>query len=211
MNQHTTDSKTVYILLKDLPNINKGAELVWNGNEYTCPDNYLGTAKLNQRLVEGNPAWFEKKKLKEAEETKRIEVRNFRRFGGGNYGVTISHNIPEEKYDAVKRAIEQVLNNEVPDIPTLSRQESFGRFNCEGKVVPENKPKDNIQDMTEKEANDIIDNVLNQYKDAPKEEVKPLPKQMWNPISRQVHDERNDCNEHNCVEYNPLNKEHSLK
>jgi len=64
---HTTDSKTVYILLQDLPNIDKGAELVWNGNEYTCPDKFGGIAKLHKLLVERCYPWF---KLKEAEQPK---------------------------------------------------------------------------------------------------------------------------------------------
>ncbi len=47
-----------YILLKDLPNLDRGAVLTWNGTEYVSPDKYLGQAKLNQRLVEGSKDWF---------------------------------------------------------------------------------------------------------------------------------------------------------
>jgi len=144
---NTTDSKTVFQWTDDLV-----AEF--------C--NYFRNIPITEVCKENQFEKFKQSKLKEAEETKRIEVRSFKRFGGGNYGVTISHNIPEEKYDAVKRAIEQVLNNEVPDIPTLDRQ-NFGeriitspdgsfpdihqRWCVGTQDIFNDKPKDTIQDI----------------------------------------------------------------
>lgn len=56
---------------------------------------------------------FKEKKIKEAEEPKRIEVLVFEpQYGNfeNEYIVKLNSGIPEEKYEAVKKAIEEVLN-----------------------------------------------------------------------------------------------------
>jgi len=171
-NSNITDSKTVYILLKDLPNIDKGAELVWNGNEYTCPDKFGGIAKLHKLLVERCYPWFEKKKLKEAEVPKRIEVKVLDYKGWSvnddgrterqRYEFSLTDFIPDGKVDGLKKAIESFLNNEASDIPTLSRQDSGKTFEAPAHLL-EGHPKCKSDTIQDKEINtkDVFHNFLN--------------------------------------------------
>lgn len=52
------------------------------------------------------------KQSKEQVEEKRIEVRDLKIVGGNVYGIILSKEIPPEKYEAVKQAIERELNGE---------------------------------------------------------------------------------------------------
>lgn len=58
--------QTVYILQKDLPNVNAGAEikLSRHGNCYNCIDKNGLTASFQRKLIECNPEWFKKEQPK---------------------------------------------------------------------------------------------------------------------------------------------------
>ena len=121
MNNSNKQQK-VYILLKDLPDHEKGTEFYWdstrgkyktlletvNGAEpYSC---YMGI------FVENNPEWFKEKQQPIVEE--RIVVDYFMDANmvgyktDNGYAFVTSKPIPKEKHEAVKQAIEIVLNNE---------------------------------------------------------------------------------------------------
>lgn len=57
-NNHTIK----YKLLKDLPNVNAGAEIKMSrrGIMYTCEDKNGQSASFAIKLIENNPEWFEK-------------------------------------------------------------------------------------------------------------------------------------------------------
>jgi len=115
---------------------------------------------------------FEQSKLKEAEVPKRVKmIKSYNKVGGGiKFEADIVGDITSTQISAIKEFMEKVLNNEVPDIPTLSRQEggliskdavnvfpydkiTTDLYKQEGEKnmkelisLFENKPKDNIQD-----------------------------------------------------------------
>lgn len=109
-----------YILLKDLPDAKAGIELEYDGNDSydyksnrttnNTDDNTISWYK--KEFVENNPEWF---KLKE--EDKRFVISDFlpdvsMKNGLGTwYSVFSNFPIPQEKYPAIKLAIEQAINN----------------------------------------------------------------------------------------------------
>jgi len=319
---NTTDSKTVFhktTLIKCqsghyLAFFNHRDDILANGENRVEALENLDT--LYEMVME-----YEQSELKQAEQPKRIEVKALDYKGWSvnddgrterlRYEFSSTDFIPDSKVDGLKKAIESFLNNEVPDIPTLSRQGISYRdvLKAHGNGVDifnkealdewmKGKPKDTIQDKgdweivsfesihgevlklenfkyrSETSSISDIDFLLKHYsirsvrrlsdnvvfsvgdkigwgihksyettllgfeiqdgrlkfndserpehcgwvdflnavdlhkKLPPKEEVKP--KQMWHKVVG-VHDEQVLCVSHGCVEYNPLNKEHSLK
>jgi len=132
---NTTDSKTVFQWTDDL--VKEYAMHMSIGKYSDLP---LGESRIEH---------FKQSKLKEAEVGKRKTVLVMPLITDGWYQFVVSddYKIPEEKYEAVKQAIEQVLNNEVPDIPTLTRQDKDDEFVKHLMKMPDlNKSSDTIQD-----------------------------------------------------------------
>lgn len=112
-----------YILLKPLPDGSiPGDEYVKQGDLYrnrrlfkdnTSP--VIEDIALFTWQVEGNPDWFSIQQPKE-KLPKRIEVDEFayryNKNGFSLYEIITTDDIPEEKYEAVKQAIEKEINNE---------------------------------------------------------------------------------------------------
>ena len=103
---------STYILQKDLPNLNVGAEFIWDNEKrlyvYAVDPSYQSFTAL---IVESSQ-WFAPKK----EEKIEIEVLgnitlNFVNSAEKGLFIKSSHTIPPEKYEAVKKAIEFVLND----------------------------------------------------------------------------------------------------
>jgi len=118
-----TDNKT-YILQKDLPDAKAGTELIFDGencydynSDRTDTTDNVTISWYKKHFVENNPEWF---KLKQQPvEDKRIVISELSRantFGenGFRYDFYTDKNIPQERYEAVKQAIERELNNEKP-------------------------------------------------------------------------------------------------
>ena len=125
-NTNTTDNR-IYVLLKDLPYVNAGAEYSLTENKtYHCSAaKFKGSITgdtLHVDSVENNPEWF---KEKQQPIEKRIVINNLwcaSKFLN-NYGFNTSIPIPEEKYEAVKQAIEKTLNGEM-DNPAPQPQDT---------------------------------------------------------------------------------------
>lgn len=120
--------KASYVLLKDLPNVNSGASLfITKDGNYECSDKYEGIARFQRTVVENHPEWFgliayaATSPQPKPEQPKRIEVTFSKNRGIaisrplGEYSVRSSNQIPEEKFPAIKEAIERVLNDRVTD------------------------------------------------------------------------------------------------
>lgn len=105
---------------------NSKTEFQWDDNVVKdfynfCYNNVFKQPTYPEEMIEK----FKGEKLKEAEEPKRIEVVGIYYLDKDcNYEFTTTEPIPAEKHEAVKKAIEWVLNNEVSDIPTLSSRDS---------------------------------------------------------------------------------------
>ena len=128
----TTDNK-VYILQKDLPRIKAGSEGIVNESGILCFTKKVDGAvsmpayAFPPQDIIDFPDWF---KLKEAEEDKRIVVMDFHKGHSNSievwYYLATNIEAPQEKYEAVKKAIEFVINDtkRAESIPTLDRQDS---------------------------------------------------------------------------------------
>ena len=140
-----------YILLKDLPDGSMvGDEYAKYGDQYRnerfrkdkCP--VIEDAAWFTWQVENNPSWF---KLKEQVEEKRIEVGRFsiqKTFGKSLdnvvYEFSCNNPIPTKKYEAVKQAIEMVLN----------KKDKWDKLNRELDAALESVPTPEPQDSKEK-------------------------------------------------------------
>lgn len=108
---NTNTQPKVYVLLKDLPTCKSGAL-------FTEDDSCAGYSSIEEyqtwfptEFIENNPEWF-KEKQQPIEE--RIIVTMFAPYSDNDcyFSLSFSKPIHEEKHEAVKQAIEQVLNNE---------------------------------------------------------------------------------------------------
>ena len=112
-----------YILMKDLPGAKIGREIVDEGlfvfREPTTRAERM--YRFNEDEILNNPTWF---KLKEEA---RIEIDFIAKVQNSfNYGVKIGFNKPilEEKYPLIKKAIEDILNEEPEPTPQNIKEES---------------------------------------------------------------------------------------
>jgi hypothetical protein len=102
-------NKKVYILQKDLPDAKKGDVYILRRDMYRpltaelSSSPVIETNSYFQWQVENNPEWFLPKEEK-------IEVTRLERDMGNRYNLILSGQIPDEKYEAVKKSIEFVLN-----------------------------------------------------------------------------------------------------
>jgi len=116
----STDTKR-YRLLKDLPDAKAGTELISDGQgnyDYKTPTD---SGWYNEEYVENNPTWFELiEPSKEVQE--RIEVKIGKENWQGEWLANFSREqrchlffsskeISEDKFPAIKQAIECILNN----------------------------------------------------------------------------------------------------
>lgn len=119
----------VYIVQKDLPNGVKGEELYYKDDE-SCkryetnkPNKYGTHLCFTPNVVENNPEWFLPK-----QEGKREVMYYGRDSHKSNTGIEwysfmVTKLIPPEKYKAISKAIETVINYEkimiIPCIPEM--------------------------------------------------------------------------------------------
>jgi len=130
MNNNTDTQQKVYVLLKDLPDLKAGQEYVEcpqpaGTRYYMARDKFKHNMAVEGKIytadtVENTPEWFQLKQQHTIEGDKRIEVSNLQYYGKftADYKYIFQFclnvdNIPSEKYEAVKQAIERVLNDEV--------------------------------------------------------------------------------------------------
>lgn len=108
-------NNTVYILNKDTPTEKAGVEYVWHSGMEGCvvtqPNGMIGQGKIyTKETVENNPEWFSIKK------EDKVKVTFFtEQVGLGvddlSYKFKVSaKSIPPEKYDAIRKAIEFIIN-----------------------------------------------------------------------------------------------------
>lgn len=65
-----------YILLKDLPNVNRGTKIMKVANfrdEYACADKFGSIAYFKSKLIETNPTWFKKEQPKQTLANEELE------------------------------------------------------------------------------------------------------------------------------------------
>lgn len=129
---NNTKDKPVYKLLKDLPDM-KAGQLYIKVLEPAGADYYIAVDKYDHNkaaegkiytaeTVENNPDFFQLQQPKEEEQPKRFEVSIFGyrkkytdpRCTDAVYSFYTNVPIPEEKYEAVKKAIEFVLSENKP-------------------------------------------------------------------------------------------------
>lgn len=103
-----------YILQQDTPCFPKGTEIKpLSALAYGISDNDKGHLEFRKEVVErDNGAWF---KLKDEEKIKvtglQIGIDMMDLANGLHYALTLNQPIPDNKYEAVEKAIEFVLNN----------------------------------------------------------------------------------------------------
>lgn len=112
-------NKNIYILQKDLHHVRSGVEFM---QENDNPDYYNSNGcKFHDRIhkdrVENNPEWFLPKEEK-IKVTSMYDLNNIYQKQHVRVVFEVNHPIPEEKYEAVKKAIEDCLNG-VPSIDSL--------------------------------------------------------------------------------------------
>jgi hypothetical protein len=140
MDKHTPDNR-IYILQKDCLDAKAGDTYSYSeGNEDYCNDNReCAVDYLSPKIVENNPEWF---KSKQQPVVRKVEVVHFHKenslfdkesnktMGALYYFNTFNVEIPTDKYEAVEKAIENVLNN------THTVTEGFTCSNTVGEDIP---------------------------------------------------------------------------
>jgi len=122
-------SNKKYRLLKDLPGLKSGSELRWSNNTggYMYYDMAYNQRQRNyeddmrdtfkRELVENNPDWFQE--VVEPERifvTQMYDLNNVYQTQCVRTGFETSAPIPEDKFPAIKQAIEKAINQ--PEFPT---------------------------------------------------------------------------------------------
>lgn len=113
--------KPTYKLLKDLPYAKAGDPIFYSkkGDLYFCISNVNERKYFRKEIVENSKDWFQLQQPKE-EQPKRFEIQGFCRSKGAIsnvsgkpyniYEFTSFELIPEDKYEAIKLAIERELD-----------------------------------------------------------------------------------------------------
>jgi len=146
------------------------------------------------------------KKLPPKEEVKSLLFTTS--DGVGMYMMDGYYSVSDEFYLCYSNAHPSVLN-EILSKRTFSTKEKAEEY------ILMNKPCMSIEDLMNHEGFNIGEKSLQLLKQLAKNKInhtkeQASPKQMWHKVVG-VHDEQVLCVSHGCVEYNPLNKEHSLK
>lgn len=106
-----------YKLLKDLPDCNAGNEVKYDDKAKEYYAETIGGSRIyfQEPTVELQPDWFEEVK------PERIEVTIDKGTFGTALFIKCSNEIPEDKFSAIKKAIESVLN----DVQTMGIQDEY--------------------------------------------------------------------------------------
>lgn len=106
-----------YILQEDLPDAKAGDRYVWNGAAYS--NDTRASLTLSRGWVEVHADWFKKEEKERIEVDIRESVFNDIRHSVNNKGFFYEYTLcvyhrpmPKEKAVAIKKAIEQVLNDD---------------------------------------------------------------------------------------------------
>lgn len=134
-----------YRLLRDLPDSKAGDVYILTNEPYhECA--YYKNGKLSDsywmpKNVEDNPDWFE---LIEPERIK-VRILPFENYAEGKflgyYVIEPTRAIPEEKLSLIKKAIENVLNDDKCDIPlpndyvSMETIRVFGKDGCVKEII----------------------------------------------------------------------------